>query len=196
MGKKLTFTSKQITGIAVLLALVIVLQALGGTIVIGPVQLNFTLIPIVLGAIIFGPIVGMLLGFACGVVVLIQVIMGAVPFYVLIWANDPIVTTLTCILKTTVAGLVAGVAYDFIAKKNSLVATFVASALVPAINTALFIVGCLFMTDSVHAMASSEATNVLVYILISLVTFNFFIELAINLVVSPALARVIKIIKF
>ena len=195
MGKKLTFTSKQITGIAVLLALVIVLQALGGTIVIGPVQLNFTLIPIVLGAIIFGPIVGMLLGFACGVVVLIQVIMGAVPFYALIWSNDPVVTTLTCIVKTTVAGLVAGIAYDIIAKKNSLLATFVASALVPVINTALFIVGCLFMTDSVHAMASSEATNVLVFILVSLVTFNFFIELAINLVVSPALARVIKIIK-
>jgi hypothetical protein len=63
----------------------------------------------------------MLLGFACGVVVLIQVIMGAVPFYALIWSNDPVVTTLTCIVKTTVAGLVAGIAYDIIAKKNSIV---------------------------------------------------------------------------
>ena len=68
MQGKLTFTSKQITGIAVLLALVIVLQAVGGTVSIGPVQLNFTLIPLVLGAIIFGPWVGALLGFACSMV--------------------------------------------------------------------------------------------------------------------------------
>lgn len=193
MKNKLTFSSKQITGIAVLLALIIVLQALGGTIVIGPVQLNFTLIPIVLGSIIFGPIVGALLGFACGVVVLIQVIMGAVPFYALIWANDPIVTTFTCIIKTTAAGLLSGIAYQILSKKNEIVAIFVASAIVPVVNTALFIVGCLLMTNSVYAMAGTQ--NVLIFICVSLVTFNFFIELAINLIVAPTLNRVLKIIK-
>ncbi len=193
MEDKLTFSSKQITGIAVLMALVIVLQALGGTIVIGPVQLNFTLIPIVLGSIIFGPLVGALLGFACGVVVLIQVIMGLAPFYVIIWSNDPIVTTLTCIVKTTVAGFLSGFAYRVISKNNSVVAMFVASAIVPVVNTGLFIVGCLFMTNSVYGMASGQ--NVLVFILVSLVTFNFFIELALNMIVAPALNRVLKIIK-
>ncbi len=193
MKNKLTFSSKQITGIAVLMALVIVLQALGGTIVIGPVQLNFTLIPIVLGSIIFGPLVGALLGFACGVVVLIQVIMGLAPFYVIIWSNDSIVTTLTCVVKTTVAGFLSGFAYRAISKKNSVVATFVASAIVPVVNTTLFIVGCLFMTNSVYGMAGGQ--NVLVFILVSLVTFNFFIELALNMIVAPALNRVLKIIK-
>ena len=52
--KKLNLSAKTITGLAVLTALVIVLQTFGGAIVIGPVQLNFTLIPIVLGAILFG----------------------------------------------------------------------------------------------------------------------------------------------
>ena len=37
--------------------------------------------------------------------------------------------------------------------------------------------------------------NVLVFILVGLVTFNFFIELAINLVVSPALHRVIGVVE-
>ena len=82
--KKKGLSAKQITGIAVLLALVIVLQAFGGTIAIGAVQLNFTLIPIVLGAILFGPYIGAFLGFACGVVVFIQVVMGMVPFYAFI----------------------------------------------------------------------------------------------------------------
>ena len=193
MQNKLTFNSKQITGIAVLLALVIVLQAVGGTIVIGPVQLNFTLIPIVLGSLIFGPAVGAFLGFACGVVVLIQVIIGAVPFYALIWTNDPVVTTFTCIVKTTAAGFLSGIAYKAISKKNGVVATFVASAVVPVVNTGLFIVGCLLMTNSVYAMAGTQ--NVLIFILVSLVTFNFFVELAVNIIVAPALNRVIKIIK-
>ena len=49
MNKEQFFSAKRVTGMAVLLALVIVLQAFGGTVSFGPVQLNFTLLPIVLG---------------------------------------------------------------------------------------------------------------------------------------------------
>ena len=188
------FSAKNITGVAVLLALVIVLQAVGGTISIGAVQLNFTLIPIVLGAILFGEWVGAFLGFSCGVVILIQVITGAVPFYALIWTNDPVVTTLVCLLKTTVAGYLAGLFYRLIAKKSEIAGVFVASATVPVINTALFIVGCLCM-KSVHGLAVADGVNILVFILVGLVTFNFFIELGINLVFAPALDRVIRVVE-
>ncbi len=193
MDKEFTkFSAKKITGIAVLLALVIVLQAVGGTINIGAVQLNFTLIPIVLGGILFGSLIGAFLGLACGVVILIQVIMGLNPFYVLIWTNDPVVTTLTCILKTTVAGYLGGLLYRLV--PNKVVATFVSSAIVPVVNTLIFVIGCLFMTNSVYVMA--EGVNVLSFILVSLVTFNFFVELGVNLLVAPALNRVLKAIKF
>ncbi|MBQ8885156.1 MAG: ECF transporter S component [Clostridia bacterium] len=186
------FSAKNVTGTAVLLALVIVLQAVGGTISIGVAQLNFTLIPIVLGAVLFGPLVGAFLGLACGVVVLIQVIMGGIPFYALIWTNDPVVTTLTCILKTTAAGFVAGWIFKLLQKKNDYLALFVASGIVPVINTALFILGCLCMTDSVYTMAGEQ--NVLVFILVGIVTFNFFIEFGLNLIVAPALQRTIGVI--
>ncbi len=194
MGNKLNLSAKQITGIAILIALVIVLQAVGGTVSIGVVQLNFTLIPIVLGGILFGAKVGALTGFVCGVVVLIQVIMGIAPFYTIIWAGDPIVVALTCLLKTTVAGFLSGLIYNSIARSNKIVATFVASAIVPIVNTTLFVIGCLFMTNSVYTMANGQ--NVLKFILVSIVTFNFFIELAINLVVAPTLNRVFKAINF
>ena len=186
------FTAKQITGIAVLLALVIVLQAVLGSINIGPVTLNFSLIPIVLGGILFGGVAGAILGFACGVIVLIQVMMGGNPFYTLIWTNDPVVTTLTCIIKSTVAGYAGGLAYKLFAKKQPIVAVFVASAIVPIVNTLLFIIGCLFMVNSVYGMASGQ--NVLVFILVGLVTFNFFVELGINLICAPSLNRILKII--
>lgn len=190
------FSAKNIAYIAVLLALVIVLQAFGGTISIGVVQLNFTLIPIVLGAILFGPVVGALLGFACGVVVLVQVIMGLSPFYTVIWTESPVVTVFTCIVKTTVAGLVAGFLYRLIAKRNQLASVFVAAGVVPVINTGLFILGCLCMNGAISSFQGSVemgSMNIFVFIVVVLVTWNFFIEFAVNLVLAPAVCRVVQI---
>lgn len=186
------FSARRVTTLAILLALVIVLQAFGATINIGPVQLNFTLIPIVLGAMVLGRYEGAILGFACGVVVLIQVIMGLVPFYTVIWTGSPVIAALTCVLKTTAAGYLAGLLYKVLYRKNKYVAVFVASATVPIVNTALFIVGCIGMWGAISTMAGG--TNMLGFILVSLVTFNFFIELGVNLLVSPALYRVIKVV--
>ena len=190
--KSKSFSSKQLAGVAVLLALVIALQSFSAVIPLGTL-LNFALVPIVLGAIMFGPAMGAFLGFACGVVVLAQVIAGGSPFYVLIWSNDPIATILTCLVKTTVAGFVAGHLYAWLEKKNKLVATFVAAGVVPVLNTSIFIIGCLFMTGSVYGMAGSQ--NVLIFILVGLVGFNFFFEFAFNLFFSPALNRVIEIVE-
>ena len=103
MKKNNFFSAKNVTILAILLALVIVLQAFGGSFSIGAVTLNFTLIPLVLGAIVLGRYAGAFLGFASGIVVLIQVITTPAGFYGFIWANDPIVTVLTCIVKTSVA---------------------------------------------------------------------------------------------
>ncbi|MBQ2701393.1 MAG: ECF transporter S component [Clostridia bacterium] len=191
--KKPFFSAKNVTSLAILLALVIVLQAFGGSFSIGAVSLNFTLIPIVLGAMLLGPLAGALLGFACGVVVWIQVIMGLVPFYVLIWTETPVVATLTCIVKTTVAGYVAGVLFRWLEGKNRYLAVFVAAAVVPVINTGLFVVGCLFMWDVILSIAGG--TNVFTFILVSLVTFNFFAELAVNLLVAPALHTVYRVVE-
>lgn len=193
MNSRKSFSAQRLTGVAVLLALVIVLQTFGGVVNIGVVQMNFTLIPIVLGAIMYGAFTGAFLGLTCGVIVLIQVIMGMVPFYTVIWSNDPIVVTLTCLLKTTVAGYVAGVLFKLFEKKNAYVAIFLASGIVPIINTALFVVGCLGMVNSVHAMAGNG--NLLWFILGTIVTFNFFVEFAVNLLVAPALYTVYRVIE-
>ena len=192
METKTKLSAKQITGMAVLLALVVVLQAVVGAVPIGVVQLNFSLVPIVLGGMIYGAVFGAVIGLACGIIVLIQVITGTLYFYTLIWTGDPVVTLLTCLIKTTVAGFVGGVLYKVISKKNQTVATFVVAAAVPIINTAIFILGCLMMTHSVYAMAGT--TNILVFILISIVSYNFFVELAINMVLAPSIKRVITAI--
>lgn len=199
MKREEFFSSRRITGLAVLLALVIVLQAALGSIQIGGVQLNFSLIPIVLGAILYGAVAGGILGFANGVIVLIQVIIGGGnPFYQIIWTMTPVWAALTCLVKTTAAGFLAGWLFKLVSKKNVLAGVFTASAVVPVVNTTLFILGCLCMNESINAFQTAypafAGMNMFVFILVGLVTFNFFIELAINLVVSPSLYRVIGIL--
>lgn len=204
MNIKGFFTAKNIAYLAVLLSLVVVLQAVGGSVSFGLVSLNFTLIPIVIGAILFGAAGGAFLGLACGIVVLVQVIFGG-GFYAVIWAGNPVITFFTCVLKTTVAGFVAGLVYGLLAKKNKYVATFVAAGLVPVINTALFILGCLCMSSEVLAfrdflvndagMAEYAGMNPFIFILLVLVTFNFFIEFALNLVLAPAIVRVVAVVE-
>ena len=197
--KKTFFTSRNIATLAVLLALVIVLQAFGGSFSIGLITLNFSLIPIVIGALVLGPVAGALLGLANGIVVLIQVIMTPTGFYAVIWANSPVVTSLICLVKTTVAGLVGGALFRLISRKNTYVATFVASEAVPVINTSLFVLGCLCMPDTIRLFQSGlegfDGMNIFIFICVGLVTFNFFIELAINLIVAPALHTVYRIVE-
>lgn len=193
MKKSNFFSAKNVTVLAILLALVIVLQAFGGSFNIGAVTLNFTLIPLVLGAIVLGPLAGAFLGFASGVVVLIQVILAPAGFYYIIWTNSPFVTTMICLVKTTVAGFVSGWIFNLLEKKNRYAAVFIASGVVPVINTGLFILGCLCMWDTIALM--SEGMNVFMFILVGLVTFNFFIEFAINLLVSPGLHTVYEVVE-
>lgn len=205
MKRNRFFSAKNIATLGVLLALVLVLQLALGTISIGQVQLNFSLIPIVLGAILLGPIAGALLGLVCGIIVLVQLVMVPTLFNTTLWTYSPVVTSLICLVKTTVAGGVAGILYKIISKKNELVATFVASGVVPVINTLLFILGCLCMTgtigvfrDELSAIPGFEnftGMNVFVFILVGIVTFNFFIEFAINLLLAPAIHRVVLVVE-
>ena len=206
MKAKQLFSARNIAYFGILLALVIVLQWFASAIPIASgVQLNLSLIPIVLGAILFGMAGGALLGAACGIIVLIQVVVIPSPFYTTIWTYSPVITSFTCIVKTTVAGLVAGLLYRVIAKKSSIAAVFVAAGIVPIINTTLFILGCLCMSNTLTVfrdilvkdfeMVQFDGMNVFVFILVGVVTFNFFIEFAINMVLAPAIHRVMLIVE-
>ena len=196
MKRKPFFSARNIAYLAILTALVIVLQLFASAIPIGGgATLNFSLVPIVLGAILLGPLAGCFLGLLCGIIIFIQVVMGLTAFYTVIWTNSPVVTFFTCTVKTTVAGLVAGLLYRLIAKKSRLGASFAASAAVPLLNTALFILGCLCMTNAIgifqgEAGGDYVSMDIFVFIVIALVSFNFFIELAINLVLAPAICRI------
>ena len=181
---------KKITGAALLLAIEIVFQTIGNYISLGPISINLSLIPIALGAIIYGPFVGAVLGFINGVVVLFAPSTQAI-----FMAYAPLGTVITCLCKCTIAGFVAGFAYKLIAKKNSLVATIIASLLVPIINTGLFAL-CTFtiMIKAIENLNGGNA-NLMRFVFLTMIGWNFIFEFSITAVLSTTLARIIKIVR-
>ena len=202
MKRNKFFSARNITFLAVLVALVVILQLWGSTIPIGVAGLNlsFVLVPVTLGAILLGPVAGIILGFVFGFVVLMTGVTGANFFTAYVLNDSPFFTTLTVLLKGMVAGGVAGLLYNIIKKKNKYVAVFVAAAIVPILNTGIFILGALCMSGSLKTFVSNympefNGRNIMYIIIVGLVTINFFIELAINLICAPALNTVENVIE-
>ena len=192
MRKEGFFSAKRVAGIGILLALVIVLQVFGGYIRIGTTPLSFVLVPIVLGAILFGPAVGGILGFAFGLIVLLYGVFGLDGFTLILFQDHPVWTSILCLGKGTVAGVVAGYVYKLVSKKNAYVGTFAAAAAAPVLNTGLFILGALFMSDTLSANFVADGSTVIYFLVIVCAGINFLIELAINLVCSPAIYTVLR----
>ena len=191
--------AKKITYFAVLTSLTVVLQFISGYMRIGPVNLNLTLIPLVLCGMLLGVIYSTFLGFIIGTVFLIQGITGFEPFTGYLFSENPVLLTLTCVLKTTVAGAAGAALYNVLKEKNKYAATFLSAAVVPVVNTGIFILGMFLIRNSLVEYLTSVGLDVSGYdimyvILVIVVTWNFFIELGLNLLLAPAVCRVIKVI--
>ncbi len=188
------FSARNLAYFAVLLALVIVLQCCGGFFRIGATSLSFVLVPIVLGGILLGWIAGALLGFAFGFIVLMYGVAGADVFTAALLADSPAMTVIICLVKGVAAGVVPALLYKLIARKNTFVAAIVASLSAPIMNTGLFIVGCLIISGTIAKVAEIGSMNEVVYFLfIGCAGWNFIIEFAINLVLAPAIHRVVLV---
>ena len=183
---------KKMTGVALLMALVVVLQLLGGMIPpVGGFTISLVLIPIVMGAALYGPQTGALLGAAFGVVVVIGYISGTDVGGAMVFQANPILCVLVVMGKGILAGFLSGVVYAALKQKNSTLAMVLAAAVCPVVNTGTFVL-CMaaFFMDVLSVWAGGS--NVLGYILSGLMLCNFVPELVINLIFSGAGARILK----
>ncbi len=182
-------TTKKIVGVGLFTAIVVVLQVLA--VVIRPMvvfNISLVLVPIVVGAAMYGYKAGAWLGFVFGVVVLLT---DASAFLAV---NIP-GTIITCILKGALAGLVSGLVYLALEKKNQIAAVFVSAIVCPIVNTGVFLLGCrIFFMDTINtwsAAAGYESAGA--YMIFALVGVNFLIEMALNIVLSPVIVKIISI---
>ena len=195
MEKKRFFTSRNIAFLAVLLALVIVLQIWASAIPIGTTRTSLTLIPIVLGAVLLGPAAGAFLGAAFGAVVLCVALAGGDAFTFVLLSDHPVLTAALCLIKGAAAGFVAGLLYKLIRRKNEYAAIITASLAAPVVNTGLFILGALFMSDTLSANFVADGTTVMYFLVIGCAGINFIIEFFVNAVASPAIYTVERVVE-
>ena len=199
---KQKFGARTIAGLAILTAVVVVLQMLGSFIRFGPFSISLVLIPIVVGAALYGPLAGAWLGFVFSVVVLIN---DAAAFLAI---NIP-GTVITVLLKGTLAGFLSGIVYNLL-KKWALVfknleknkeswqinlGVVVAAIVCPVVNTGIFLLGCvIFFLPTIREWgAAAGYENVGAYMLYGFVGGNFLFELLFNLILSPVIVQIIRI---
>ncbi len=187
--------------LAMLIALIFIMQYIG-TIASAPlikafgIELSFVLIPIVIGAFLMGPIEGAILGLTFGIMtVVMTVTVPGTMTYILFWER-PIVFTILALTKAVGAGLGSALIYKGLGKafkgKAIYAQTVLASASAPMINTGIFVLGMVFFKEIVAEKWSGGA-NIFLFI-IGLIWINFLIELAINIILSPAIVRIISIV--
>ena len=177
--------TKSIAGVGILTAIVVVLQIISSNVKFGPFSITLALMPIVVGAAVYGWKSGAWLGFVFGCVTLFD----AAPFFAV---NAP-GTVITCLAKGALAGLAAGLVYAAVSKKSQIAAIIAAAVVCPVVNTGVFFLGCFaFFMDTIREWAGD--TNVVAFMIVGLAGINFLIELGVNLVLSSVVERVLNIV--
>lgn len=181
----------KMVGTGVLTAVVIVVYLLTMGISVGPFNITFALIPIVVGAALYGWATGGWLGLVFGAMVLFT---GGANAFLVINAPGTIITVL---MKGIAAGLVPGLIYSALEKKNRWTATICAAAAAPIVNTGIFLLGCLafFMGTINEWAAGAGIENAGVYMITAFVGVNFLVELGANMLLSSVIVRVLDVIK-
>ena len=188
MANSKTLNIRKLTYLGVLTAIVAVLQFAGSFIKLGLFSISLVLVPIVIGVALCGKNAGAWLGFVFGVMVF------ASGDAALFWSIHPFGTFVTVILKGTLCGFLAGLAYQYVSKINRYLGVLVAAIVCPVVNTGVFFIGSrLFFYEAISGWASAEGTSAMAYIFLVLIGANFLFEILFNIVLSPAIVRIINV---
>ena len=181
--------TKSIVGIGLFTAIVVVLQLLGGGIRFGIFSITLVLIPVVVGAAVYGWQAGAWLGLAFGITVLLTG--DAAPFMAVHVPG----TILTVLAKGAGCGLCAGLVYRLLEKRNRTLAVIAAAVVCPLVNTGVFLIGCkLFFYETISQWgAAAGFENTAAYMFLGLAGINFLIELGVNVVLAPVITRLIRL---
>lgn len=183
-------STEQLVLSGLMTALVILFQCLATyTTFFGPFSTAIGLIPIVIGAILCGPIVGTWLGLVFGFVVLFTG--GANLFF----AFNIIGTIITVLVKGAACGFAAGMINRVLSKYNKTIAAVVAAIICPVVNTAIFLLGCcIFFMPYANELAEIIGASVTGFQVFTVMAFgNFLFEIGMNIILSPIMVRIIQI---
>ena len=198
MNRNKKIDVRYLTQLALLVAIEMVMKAIGlGSVPVGPLYMSFLTVPIAVGAIVLGPLAGVVLGGVFGAVSFLDAVKGASVMTSSLLAISPAHTFILCFGMRVLMGLCVGLVYRGMEKicRRSTVNCFVTSLSAPLLNTLFFmgyIVLAFYQTEYIQGLVAAKgAVNPLMFVVL-LVGFQGGVEVIVCAVAGTAVASGVK----
>jgi uncharacterized membrane protein len=195
--KKTTIHSRtlRLTQLAMLSAIIILMAFTPlGYFKYAPLGLSITLltIPVVIGAIMMGPLEGAILGAVFGITSFIQCF-GLDPFGAGLLAINPVLTFILCLFPRILIGFISGYAFKALEKirvKQAL--SYGLSAIVGSLTNTIFFIGFLILFFGNTEFIKKNVGGIITLVKIA-VSINVLVEVVICTLIVTILAKAIGI---
>ena len=180
-----TFTTKYMVELAAMIAIIIIMAFTPlGYIKLPGLTITFLTIPVAVGAIILGPVGGLICGLTFGLTSLYQAVTGGSVFTFALFNISPVFTIILTVVPRTLEGLLTGLIFKVLHNIRSVqkVSYYIASLACPLLNTLLF------MSTLVALFYKFAASNPFTFV-IAFVGTQGAIEAVVCFVVASILSR-------
>ena len=156
-------------------------------------EITFLTIPVVIGAMICGPVSGAILGGVFGVTSFIQCF-GISTFGTTLCGINPVYTFIVCVITRILTGWFSGLIFQAISKKDSkkIISCIVTAGFGAICNTVLFVGSLLLFfgrTDYIKSIGDTAWK-----VIVAIVGTNGLVEAAVCLVVGAAVSKAILVL--
>ena len=185
---------EKFVGTGLLMGIIILLQLFASGLRIGPVPISLVLIPIVVGAVLYGPAIGAFLGGVFGLIVIIMIVVGMDPASMAMMQFNAVGTVITCMVKGILAGLVSGLVYKMFAKtKNKKTGYVLASACAPIMNTGFYVLMVITIFKGLMENAYKiQGIGAVFATIMAMIATNFIAEVATTAIIAPIVIVAVK----
>ena len=187
------------TQIAVLIAIIFLMAftPIGYLPINAGLKVTLIPVPVVIGAIILGPVAGAVLGTMFGIRSFLQCF-GAEPFGTALFAISPVRTFILCMIPRILMGVLCGLVFKalFSIDKTKLVSYGVANLCGPLLNTILFMSSLWILfknTEPIKDLANSFGAKGFWGFIIASVGINALIEASVCLIIGTAISKTLAV---
>lgn len=161
----------------------------------GGLSITFLIVPVALGAVLFGPSAGAFLGGVFGITSFIQCF-GLEPFGTTLMGIQPFFTFLTCMVPRILTGLLVGYIFRALQKLDKTrILSYAGACLSGALLNTLFFMTCLVLffwnTDFIQGM--SAGANVFAFV-VAFVGINGVVEAVACFLIGTVLTKVLSVL--
>ncbi|MEE0839760.1 MAG: ECF transporter S component [Acutalibacteraceae bacterium] len=180
----------QLVLIAMFIAIMLVMNftPIGYITVTGAFSITLMTIPVALGATCTGVTGGTILGFVFGLTSFLQAFgIGFMidPSATPLFTENPLGYTITCFVPRILTGFLAGLVFSLFEKRNKIKtwAFGVSAAIVPVLNTALF------MTFYIVFYSDTSFGGAVMTVILTILTINFLVEFLVTMFAGISISK-------